>query len=105
MKCKKIISRRTGSILNKEDAIRLCYKLRQNYGIEFIEHKSVYGYPTPDMAEKANLQAVMETYEGYTFAFAGTEYGGFEGYKVYVVAIKQLPLNFETLCPDYVVIG
>ena len=102
---KKLINRKTGNFLTQEEAIRLCCKLHNMNGVTYIEHKSVYGYATPELAEKANLRAVCETYEGYVFAFTGTVYDAFSGYKVFVVAIQKLPPRFEELYPDYVVIG
>lgn len=102
---KKIINRRTGSFLTRSEAIELCCKLKREIGITFIEHKSVYGYSTPNLAVRANMRAVCESYEGYVFAYTGTVYDSFEGHKVCVVAIQKLPSDFEKLYPDYVVIG
>lgn len=102
---KKIINRKTGSFLSKEDAQTLCARVKAQTGCVYVEHTSVYGYPTAEMAEKANLVAVCEAYEGYTFAFTGTINKPFEGYKVHVIGIKDLPVNFEQLYPEYVVIG
>lgn len=102
---KKIANRKSGKFLTKEEALSLCSRLKRETGATYVEHTSVYGYPTAEMAEKANLAAVCETYTGYTFAFAGAINRGLEGYKVRVICIKDLPANFEQLFPDYVVIG
>lgn len=99
-----IINRRTGAYLSIEEARALCAQLKRA-GVTCIEHRSVYGYPTPQLAEKANLRAVMEAHEGYTFAYAGAENMGFEGYKVLVIGIQKLPNNFESNYPNFVVIG
>ena len=101
---KHIISRHTGAYLSISEARSLCGKLKCA-GVTCIEHRSVSGYPTPQLAEKANLLAVMEAHEGYTFAYAGTENRGLEGYKVLVIGIKELPPRFEEKYSDYVVIG
>lgn len=102
---KKIINRKTGKFLTQLEAKALCNKLSREIGAICIEHKSVSGYPTPEISEKANLRAVCETYEGYVFAYTGTVYDTFEGYKVYVLAIKNLPSDFEKRYPDFVIIG
>lgn len=102
---KKIINRKTGNFLTREEAKALCDKLSREIGITYAEHKAVYGYATPELAEKANMNAVCEVYEGYIFAYTGTVYDNFEGYKVYVLAIKNLPSDFEQRYRDYVIIG
>lgn len=102
---KKIIKRKTGSPLTAVEARTLCIKLSREIGITYAEHKAVFGYPTPELAEKANMSAVCETYEGFIFAYTGTLYEPFEGHKVYVIAIKNLPTDFENHYPDYVIIG
>ena len=101
---KKIYNRKTGNPLSIEEARNLCALLKR-LGVTCVEHRSVYGYPTPAIAEKANLRAVLETYEGYTFAYAGTEYVSFEGYKVLVIGIKDLPPFFEQHFPNRIVVG
>ena len=101
---KKIINRQTGNPLTIEEARNLCALLKR-LGVTCVEHRSVYGYPTPAIAEKSNLRAVLETYKGYTFAYAGTEHVSFEGYKVLVIAIKDLPPTFEKNFPNRIVIG
>lgn len=101
---KSIINRRTGAYLSMDEAKALCGRLKC-LGAICIEHRSVSGYPTPQLAEKTNLLAVIEEYEGYTFAFAGAENRGLEGYKVLVIGIKQLPPDFESKFPNFVVIG
>lgn len=101
---KKIIDRMTGNPLTIEGARNLCSLLKR-LGVTCVEHRSVYGYPTPATAERANLNAVLETYKGYTFAYVGTEYVPFEGYKVLVIAIKDLPPTFEKNFPNRVIIG
>lgn len=102
---KKIMKRKTGRFLTIEEAKSLCRELKVHVGATCVEHKSVYGYTTPELAEKANLRAVCETYNGYTFAYIGTVNEPFEGYRVFVIAIKRLPSDFEHRFPDYVVIG
>lgn len=101
---KKIINRKTGNPLTIEEA-RTLQRALINLGVTCVEHRSVYGYPTPEMAEKANLRAVLETYEGYTFAYTGTENLSLKGYKVLVIGIKDLPSTFEKTFPNLVVIG
>lgn len=102
---KRIINRKTGEFLTKEEALCLCSRLKWETGAVYVEHKSVFGYATEELAKKANLRAVCETYQGYTFAFADAVRFSFEGYKVYVLAIQKLPDDFEKRYPDYVVIG
>ncbi len=102
---KKIINRNTGKYLTTLEARTLCLKLAREIGITYAEHKAVYGYSSPTLAEKANMKAVCEVYEGYIFAYTGTIYDTFEGHKVYVLAIKNLPSDFEQRYPDYVIIG
>ena len=102
---KKIINRKSGNLLTIDEAKALCNKLSREIGITYADHKAVSGYPTPELAQKANLRAVCETYEGYIFAYTGTIYDAFEGYKVYVLAIKNLPSDFEQRYPNFVVIG
>jgi len=101
---KRIINRLTGDYLSIEEARNLCALLKR-LGVTCVEHRSVYGYPTSAIAEKANLRAVCETYQGYTFAYAGTEHIPLEGYKVLVMAIKELPPAFEKHFPNRVVVG
>ena len=102
---KKIFNNRTGYFLTIDEALTLCARLKRQTGAVYVDHISVYGYPTAEMAEKANLNAVCDTYEGYTFAFTGTINKPLEGYKVRVIGIKDIPPQFEQLFPDYVVIG
>lgn len=102
---KKIINRRTGDSLSLEEARRLGLKIKAECSAVYVEHKSVYGYASPELAEKANLRAVCEAYEAYTFAFTGTVYDSFEGFKCCVIALKNLPSDFEKKYPDFVVIG
>ena len=102
---KKIINRKTGKFLTRYEAKALCDKLSREIGITYAEHKAVSGYVTPELAEKANMKAVCEVYERYIFAYTGTVYDNFEGYKVYVLAIKNLPADFEQRYRDYVIIG
>lgn len=102
---KKIIKRKTGRTLTQEEALELCRMLRWEIGATFVEHKAVSGYATFELAEKANLREICETYENYIFAYIGTVYDTFEGYKVYVIAIKKLPNDFEQRYPEYVIIG
>ena len=101
---KKIINRE-GTLLTADEALMLCASLNRQTGAIYVDHMSVYGYPTASMAERATLDAACEMYTGYTFAFAGTSNKPFEGYKVRVIAIKDLPSNFQELFPNYVVIG
>lgn len=96
---KKIMNRKTGEFLNIDEARALSRKLNG------IEHRAVYGYPTQELAKKANLNAILETYTGYTFAYVGTENLPFEGYKALVIGFKNLPTDFEKRFPNYVVIG
>ena len=102
---KKIANRKSGKFLTKEEALSLCSRLKRETGAVYVEHKSVFGYATEELARKANLRAVCETYAGYTFAFADAVRFSFEGYKVYVLAIQKLPPDFEKSYTDYVVIG
>lgn len=105
MKTKKIMNRRTGEFLTADEALTLCARVQRQTGAVYVESVSSYGYPTPEMSEKATLSKILEAYEGYSFAFIGTVNRTFEGYKVRVIGIKDLPAEFEQLFPDYVVIG
>ena len=103
---KRIIKRTTGETLSLEEARSICYQTKTRLGATYVEDKSVCGYPTAELSKRANLRAVCETYEGYTFAYTGTVYDVFEGYKVVVLAIKDLPVrDFEQQFPKYVVLG
>lgn len=102
---KKIVKRFDGKELTVEEALALCKKVEAKTGATYVEHTSVYGYPTADMAIKANFAAVCETYSSYVFAFAGTINKPFEGYKVHVIAIKIHPSDLENHFQDYVVLG
>lgn len=102
---KRIINRRTGKSLTQLEAKAFCNRLSREIGATCVEHKAVSGYPTIELAERANLRSVCEVYEDYIFVYTGTVYDNFEGYKVYVLAIKRLPSDFEQRYPDFVVIG
>lgn len=102
---KKIINRKTGNTLSTEEALALCKQVKTKTGAPYIEHTSVYGYATADIAEKANLRAIIEAHDGYIFAFIGAVNKGFEGYKVCAIATKIPPCDFEAHFPDYVVLG
>ena len=106
MNIKKIVSRKTGNELTVEEASNLCKKLKVEMNMIYVEYKSVSGYPTPELSERANLHAVVEEHKGYTFAYLGTVKDGFEGYKVLAIAVKDLNTStFEKHYPNYVVIG
>lgn len=102
---KKIINRKTGKDLTVEEAIALCTNVRLLTNSTWIDHTSVYGYPTAELAKKANLTAIVEAHEGYTFAFLDAEHKPLEGYKVRAIAIQKLPSDFEKSFPNFVVIG
>lgn len=103
---KTIINRKTGLPISISEAKSLCQQLKVDINtITTIEHKSVCGYPTPELAMKANLRAICEAYEGYIFAYVGTVNDTFEGYKVFVIGIQKLPADFEIRYPNYVIIG
>lgn len=101
----KIMNRKSGKFLTKEEASSLCSRLKRETGTIYEEHKSVFGYATKELAVGATLRPACENFEGYTFAFADAVFFPFEGYKVYVLAIKKLPEDFEKRYSDYVVIG
>lgn len=96
---KRIINRKTGSYLTLAEARHLSRKLGG------IEHRAVCGYPTEELAKNANLNAIIETYKNYIFAYTETDYVPFEGYKALVIAFKSLPENFEQNFPNYVILG
>lgn len=100
---KKIV-KRSGEILTVEEALALCKQIKAKTGDPYVEHTSVYGYPTADMAKRANFAAVCETYENYVFAFAGTINIPFEGYKVHVIASKIRPCDLEAQFHNYLVL-
>lgn len=103
---KKIFKRLDGGELTVEEALALCKKVKAKTDAPYVEHTSVYGYPTAEMAMKANFAAVCETYSSnYIFAFAGTINKPLEGYKVHVIAIKIHPSDLESHFEDYVVLG
>lgn len=102
---KKVINR-TGKPLTIEQARNFSNCLNRLPNVACIEHRAVYGYATPELAEKANLRAICEAYENYIFLFAGTDSKPFDGFHAYVIAFKGLtPTEFEKLYPDFVVIG
>ena len=96
---KKLINRRTGKELTIDEARALARK------IEAVEHRAVFGYPTEELAKKATLNSILETYADYIFAYIGTESLPFEGYMALIIACKKLPDDFEKRFPNYVVIG
>ena len=101
---KKIISRITGNQLTSEEALTLCARVKRETGAVYVENVSTYGYSTPELAKEATLEDSIKLYTGYTFAFAGAIKRS-DGYRACVIAIKDIPVNFEKLFPDYVVIG
>jgi len=101
---KRIVHRKTGLNLSLHEARTLAAQLKK-MGVTCVEHRSVYGYTREELAEKANCNAVLETYEGYTFAFVGTENYSFEGFKFVAIAIKDLPSTFEESFPNFFVLG
>lgn len=100
---KKIISRITGNKLTSDEALTLCAQLKRQTGTLYVQHVSSYGYSTPELS-KPTLSKILEAHDGYTFVFTGTLQRS-DGYRAYMIAIKDLPANFEQLFPDYVVIG
>ena len=105
MKPKQIVKRKTGEFLTIEEDKKLCHSLRIQVGASFEEYESVSGYCTPLLAERYLLNSVYDAYEGYTFAYIGTEYKTLEGYKIIAIALKKLPQDFESRFQDYVVLG
>ena len=101
---KHLINRKTGKKLTEEEAKALSVELKRRTGVFFDTHTCNYGYPTPEMAINATQNSVIDTYSGYTFLFLGTVHKPLEGYKVRAIVAK-IPANFESLFPDYVVIG
>ena len=101
----KKIMNRSGKFLTKEEALILCSRLKRELGIKYVEHKSVFGYATKELAVGATLRSACESLEGHTFAFADAVSFPWEGYKVYILAIPKLPDDFERRYPDYVVIS
>lgn len=69
---KRIIKRRNGEALRLDEARQLARQLKGT--VSTVEHRAVCGYPTAELAKKANLTPILETYTGYTFAYVGTEY-------------------------------
>lgn len=100
---KRILKRRNGMLLTLDEARQLARQLKGT--VPTVEHRAVSGYPHPETAEKANLPAILETYNNYVIAFAGSEYVTFDGYKAIVIAFKSLPSDFETKFHNFVVLG
>lgn len=100
---KRIIKRRNGEALRLDEARQLARQLKGT--VSTVEHRAVCGYPTAELAKKANLTPILETYTGYTFAYVGTEYLLFEGYKAIVIAFKDLPQDFEIKFHNFVILG
>ena len=101
---KKIINRKTGNNLTADEALTLCARVKRQTGAVYVENISTYGYPSPELAKNATLEDAIKLYTGYTFAFTGAVKRS-DGYRACVIAIKDLPANFEQLFPDYIVIG
>ena len=101
---KTIINRKTGNKLTADEALTLCARIKRETGAVYVENVSTYGYPTPELAKEATLEDAIKLYTGYTFAFAGAIKRS-DGYRACVIAIKNIPVNFEKLFPDYIVIG
>ena len=100
---KFIISKHPGAYLSLERALKLCELLTQD-GVTCIEHRSEYAFDTPQLAEKANLNAMMEAHKDLIFIYAGTEHSSL-GHKVLLIGIKQLPPHFEEKYPNFQVVG
>lgn len=97
----KKIFKNSGVPFNIEEARALSAKL-QHEGVKgVVEHRSVCGYSTPQLAEKANKNAILDTYKDYTTLFIGTEYCTFEGYKVVFIGVKELPEYFFEKYSNY----
>ena len=100
---KRILNRKTGNQLTSEEALTLCARVKRQTGALYVQHVSAHGYSIPELAEPT-LSKILEAHDGYTFVFTGTLQRS-DGYRAYMIAIKDLPANFEQLFPDYVVIG
>lgn len=99
---KKIFKRRNGIDLTIDEARQLSRLLKES--VPTVEHRAVMGYPHPETAVKATLNSILEAYDNYVIAFAGSEYVTFEGYKAVVIAFKSLPQDFETQFHNFVVL-
>lgn len=100
---KKILNRKTGNNLSANEALILCSRVKRETGAIYVEHVSSHGYSTPKLTEPT-LSKIIAAHAGYTFAFTGSLRRS-DGYRAYMLGIKDLPVNFEQLFPDYVVIG
>ena len=101
---KKIMNRKTGLYLTLNEAKFLCSQL-ELFSVSCTEYKSTFGYATETIAEKVALTELCEAYDKYIFAFAGTVYEVFEGYRAVIIIIKNLMPDFEDRFRNYVVIG
>jgi len=102
---KRVVHRRTGGYLSLEAAIALAKEIETKHGKRFIDHTSVYGYPTPELAEKATLRPIVESHKEFVFAYIGAVSKGFEGYVVRAICFKISTRDFEDFFPNYVIIG
>lgn len=102
---KRIINKHTGNFLSLDEAFRLCFQFRYKYNINFVEYKSnvIYGYQTSELAMNAESQIINELYKDYIFAYINPTYYGLEGYKLYFIALPELPDNFEEIYPNLVI--
>ncbi len=79
-------SRKTRKNLTLEQARAFAQKVKHDIpSVQYVEHRAVCGYPSADSKYvRTNLDAILETYKGYIFAFIGTDHVLFEGYKACV---------------------
>lgn len=91
------------SPLSLGEARKLADELKRSGVRGVVEHRSVYGYPTAELAERATKNAVLEEHRDYTLLFIGTEYISFEGYKVVFIGLKELPSDFCQKYPNFCV--
>ena len=104
---KKIFNRRSGKNLTLEEAKSLAQKVKKLFpDVQYDDHRAVNGYPTDNNTFMlVNLHNIADSRPGHIFAFYGSEYMPFEGYKAHTISFVSLPTNFEEKFPDYVIIG
>ena len=101
----KQIILKSGRALNEFEARALIRNVKNIWpSVQADVHLAPHGYSSAFLAEKANLQAIIEAHEGYIAAFVGSEYCGFAGFKALYIGFKSLPENFTDVFPNYMII-
>lgn len=101
----KNIILKSGRSLTLQESRALVRNVKKVWpSVQSDDHRAPHGYPTPVLAERANLRAIIEAHEGYITVFSGSEDCGFAGYKALFIGFKSLPDNFQNYFPNYLIV-